>query len=44
LESVRFLGSSGLGGLLRARELAQVGGSHLHLAGLITRWRRGRCR
>jgi anti-sigma B factor antagonist len=37
LESVRFLGSSGLSCLLRARELAeQTPGSQLHLAGLIT--------
>ena len=38
LESVCFLGSSGLSCLLRARELAeQTPGSQLHLAGLITR-------
>lgn len=37
LEPVRFLGSSGLSCLLRIRELAQVSGSRLHLAGLITR-------
>jgi anti-anti-sigma regulatory factor len=38
LESVLFLGSSGLSCLLRARELAeQTPGSQLHLAGLITR-------
>jgi anti-sigma B factor antagonist len=36
LESVQFLGSSGLSCLLRARELAQTRGAQLHLAGLIT--------
>ena len=37
LESVRFLGSSGLSCLLRAWELAQqTTGVHLHLAGLVT--------
>lgn len=38
LESVRFLGSSGLSCLLRARELTQQStGVELHLAGLVTR-------
>jgi anti-sigma B factor antagonist len=37
LESVRFLGCSGLSCLLDARELAGASGSQLHLAGLITR-------
>jgi anti-sigma B factor antagonist len=38
LESVHFLGSSGLSCLLRARGLVeQTPGSQLHLAGLITR-------
>jgi anti-sigma B factor antagonist len=37
LESVRFLGASGLSCLLRARELVQASGTQLHLAGLITR-------
>ena len=37
LESVRFLGCSGLSCLLDARELVEASGSQLHLAGLITR-------
>jgi len=37
LEPVSFLGSSGLSGLLVARELALTSGVQLHLAGLITR-------
>lgn len=38
LGAVRFLGSSGLDCLLRARELAQqTTEAHLHLAGLVTR-------
>jgi len=38
LEPVRFLSSSGLNCLLRARELAQqTTGTQLHLAGLVTR-------
>jgi anti-sigma B factor antagonist len=37
LESVGFLGSSGLSCLLRARERAQASGVKLHLTGLITR-------
>ena len=37
LESVRFLGCSGLSCLLRARKLVQANGSQLHLCGLITR-------
>ena len=37
LEPVSFLGSSGLSGLLLARELALTSGVQLHLAGLITR-------
>jgi anti-sigma B factor antagonist len=37
LESVCFVGSSGLTCLLTARELAQTSGVQLHLAGLITR-------
>ncbi|HYZ35393.1 MAG TPA: STAS domain-containing protein [Pseudonocardiaceae bacterium] len=36
LESVRFLGASGLSCLLGARELVGARGSQLHLAGLIT--------
>jgi anti-sigma B factor antagonist len=36
LESVRFLGASGLSCLLGARELVGAHGSQLHLAGLIT--------
>jgi anti-sigma B factor antagonist len=36
LEPVRFLGSSGLNCLLRARELAGINGVQLHLTGLIT--------
>lgn len=36
LESVRFLGASGLSCLLSARELVKASGSQLHLAGLIT--------
>jgi anti-sigma B factor antagonist len=37
LESVRFLGCSGLSCLLGARKLVQASGSQLHLCGLITR-------
>lgn len=37
LESVRFVGSSGLDCLLRARQLTQTKGVQLHLAGLIAR-------
>lgn len=36
VESVRFLGASGLSWLLGARELVGAHGSQLHLAGLIT--------
>jgi anti-sigma B factor antagonist len=36
LESVRFLGASGLSCMLSARELVGARGSELHLAGLIT--------
>jgi len=38
LEPVTFMGSKGLNCLLQARELAQqTPGTHLHLAGLVTR-------
>jgi len=37
LESVRFLGCSGLSCLLDARELVEASGPQLHLAGLINR-------
>jgi anti-sigma B factor antagonist len=38
LQAVRFLGSSGLNCLLKARELAlQTAGVRLHLAGVVTR-------
>jgi anti-sigma B factor antagonist len=37
LESVRFVGSSGLNRLLRARQITQTKGTQLHLAGLIAR-------
>jgi len=37
LQPVRFLASTGLTSLLRARELAETTGTQLHLAGLVTR-------
>ena len=37
LQPVRFLASTGLTSLLRARELAETTGTELHLAGLVTR-------
>lgn len=37
LQPVRFLASTGLTSLLRARELAEMTGTQLRLAGLVTR-------